>query len=220
MLFRSKEIDGVICEPYEDMLIDIPNDYTGTIIQNLGERDGQIVNMSSNETSTRLSYVIPSRGLIGFISNFLTLTKGYGIISHVFKEYRKKIAKDIGERKIGVLVATNSGKATPYAIERIEDHGTLFIKPGDEIYEGMIIGEHRYEDDLTVNAVLAKNLTNVRSSTKDFTVVLKAPRQMSLESCLDYINTDELVEITPTTFRMRKKILNTVERKKWDSRNR
>jgi GTP-binding protein len=214
-----KEINGVICEPYEDMLIDIPNDYTGTIIKTLGERDGQIVNMSSNETSTRLSYIIPSRGLIGFISNFLTLTKGYGIISHVFKEYRKKIDKDIGERKIGVLVATNDGKATPYAIERIEAHGTMFIKPGDEVYEGMIVGEHRYEDDLTVNVVLAKAMTNVRSSTKDFTVVLKAPRQMSLEACLDYINTDELVEITPSSYRMRKKILNTVERKKWDSRN-
>lgn len=214
-----KEINGKTCEPFEDVLIDIPNEYTGIIMETLGNRDGELVDMVSNDISTRLTYIIPSRGLIGFISNFLTLTKGYGIISHVYKDYRPLAKKEIGERKIGVLVATHPGKATPYAIERIEAHGTMFIKPGDVIYEGMIVGEHRYEDDLCVNAVLAKNLTNVRSATKDVMVVLKSPRVMTLEDCLDYINSDELVEITPSAFRMRKRILNTAERKKYDSRH-
>ena len=147
----------------------------------------------------------------------MTLTKGYGIISHVYKEYRPITTSGIGERQIGVLVATESGQATPYAIEHVEERGTMFIDPGTMVYEGMIVGENRYPLDLAVNVVMKKNLTNVRSSTKDNTVVLKTPRRMSLEACLDYINTDELVEITPTTYRMRKKILNTVDRKKYDA---
>ena len=152
------------------------------------------------------------------MTNFMTLTKGYGIISHTFKEYRPITAGNfLGERSVGVLVATESGMATPYAIEHVEERGTMFIEPGTDVYEGMIVGENRYEIDLAVNVVLKKNLTNVRSSTKDNTVVLKTPRKMSLEACLDYIDSDELVEITPSTFRMRKKILNTAERKKYDA---
>ena len=150
----------------------------------------------------------------------MTLTKGYGILSHTYKEYRPVTSVNLGERQIGVLVATESGIATPYAIEHVEERGTMFIDPGIEVYEGMIIGENRYDIDLAVNVVLKKNLTNVRSSTKDNTVVLKTPRRMSLEACLDYINSDELVEITPNTYRMRKKILDTVERKKFDARKR
>ena len=123
----------------------------------------------------------------------------------------------LGERNIGVLVATEAGQSTPYAIEHVEERGTMFIEPGVEVYEGMIVGENRYDFDLAVNVVAKKNLTNVRSATKDNTVVLKTPRRLSLEACLDYINSDELVEITPTTYRMRKKILNTAERKKYDS---
>ncbi len=212
-----KEIDGVKYEPYEDLMIDVPNEYVGDVMKVIGERQSQLVDMEASDTTTRLDYVIPSRGLLGFTTNFLTLTKGYGIISHVFKEYRPYKKGDIGERQIGVLVATETGRATPYAIEHVEDRGTMFIEPTTEVYEGMIVGEHRYDFDLAVNVVTKKNLTNVRSSTKDLTVVLKSPRQMSLEACLDYINFDELVEITPTTYRMRKKILNTSERKKFDA---
>ena len=214
-----KEIDGVKQEPYEDLLIDIPNEFVGDIMTSLGERNAELVNMDTKETVTILNYVIPSRGLLGFMTNFMTLTKGYGIISHTYKEYRPMPAgaTSLGERPIGVLVATEQGVATPYAIEHVEERGTMFIEPGVDVYEGMIIGENRYDFDLAVNVVLKKNLTNVRSATKDTTVVLKTPRRMSLEACLDYINTDELVEITPSTYRMRKKILNTAERKKYDS---
>lgn len=212
-----KEINGVKCEPYEDLLIDVPNEYVGDIMTTIGERSGELVNMDAKETVTILRYVIPSRGLLGYMTNFMTLTKGYGILSHTYKEYRPVQTSSIGERNIGVLVSVEAGQATPYAIEHTEERGTMFILPGTEVYEGMIVGEHRYDFDLAVNVTQKKNLTNVRSSNKDNTVVLKSPRKMSLEACLDYINSDELVEITPTTFRMRKKILNTAERKKYEA---
>ena len=212
-----KEIDGVKQEPYEDLYIDVPNEFVGDIMTSLGDRAGELVNMDTRETVTILNYVIASRSLLGFTNNFLTLTKGYGIISHSYKEYRPLSSSNLGERKVGVLVATEGGNATPYAIEHVEERGTMFITPGTTVYEGMIVGENKYDIDLAVNVVQKKNLTNVRSSNKDNTVVLKTPRKMSLEACLDYINTDELVEITPSTFRMRKKILNTVDRKKYDA---
>ena len=214
-----KEIDGVKYEPYEDLEIDVPNDFVGDIMTSLGNRDAEMINMDVKDATTKLTYVIPSRGLLGYVTNFMTLTKGYGILSHVYKEYRPIVpgTNTLGERNLGVLVATETGMATPYAIEHVEDRGTMFIEPGTMVYEGMIVGENRYDIDLAVNVVIKKNLTNVRSSTKDNTVVLKTPRKMSLEACLDYINSDELVEITPNTFRMRKKILNTVERKKYDA---
>ena len=215
-----KEIDGVKYEPYEDLEIDVPNDFVGDIMTSLSDRDAEMINMDVKEATTKLTYVIPSRGLLGYITNFMTLTKGYGIISHVFKEYRPMVALSLGERPLGVLVATEAGTATPYAIEHVEERGTMFIEPGTEVYEGMIIGENRYDIDLAVNCVLKKALTNMRSANKDTTVVLKSPRRMSLEACLDYINSDELVEITPSTYRMRKKILNTVDRKKYDAHQR
>jgi len=215
-----KVIDGVKCEPYEDVQIDIPNDFLGIVMESLGSRGASLEQMIPYDTTTRLHYVIPSRGLLGFMTNFLTMTKGYGIINHTYKEYRPTLNASVGERLIGVLVATDTGTATPYAIEQLEDRGVMFIVPGTDVYEGMIIGENRYDMDLAVNIVREKALTNMRSSNKDFTVVLKAHRRMSLETCLDYINTDELVEVTPSAFRMRKKILNTVERKKYDSRQR
>ena len=212
-----KEIDGQKYEPYEDLEIDVPNDFVGDIMTSLGNRDAEMINMDVKDVTTKLTYVIPSRGLLGYVTNFMTLTKGYGILSHVFKEYRPMVSLNLGERTLGVLVATEGGNATPYAIQHVEERGTMFIEPGTEVYEGMIIGENRYDIDLAVNCVLKKELTNMRSANKDTTVVLKSPRKMSLEACLDYINSDELVEITPSTYRMRKKILNTVERKKYDA---
>ena len=214
-----KEIDGVKCEPYEDLLIEIPNDFVGDVMTSLGSRDAELINMDSNDTTTKINYMIPSRGLIGFVSNFLTLTKGYGIIAHTFKEYRKVNEGKIGERLIGVLVATEGGQSTPYALKHVEERGVMFIGPSVQVYEGMIVGENKYDSDLAVNVCQTKNLTNQRSATKDQTVVLKVPRKMTLEACLDYINSDELVEITPTSFRMRKKILSLSERKKWEARN-
>ena len=212
-----KEIDGVTCEPYEEVQIDVPNDYLGTIMETMGNREAELVTMDSNDITTRLHYIIPSRGLLGFMTNFMTLTKGYGIINHSFLEYRPMGSKKVGERPVGVLVATEPGQVTAYALQKLEDRGTMFVVPGDEVYEGMIVGENKYEIDLAVNVVTSKNLTNMRAAGSDHTVVLKAARKMSLEACLDYINTDELVEITPSTYRLRKKILNTVERKKYDA---
>ncbi len=213
-----KEIDGVKSEPYEDLQIDVPDEYVGDIMDTLGQRGAQMIDMSSNNGETRLTYVIPSRGLLGFVSNFLTLTKGYGIINHTFKEYRPVYNHVVGERTIGVLVSVDKGPSTPYSIEKIEDHGTMFITPGTVCYEGMIVGEHRYPVDLAVNVTAVKPQSNVRSSNKDQTVVLKSPRKMTLEACLDYINSDELVEVTPDAIRMRKRILSTPERKKFDAK--
>lgn len=213
-----KEIDGKKCEPFEDLSIEVPNDFVGDIMTSLGDRDAELIDMEANDSITKINYVIPSRGLIGFITSFLTLTKGYGILSHTFKEYRPIEEKEIGERQIGVLVATQTGQSTPYAIQHVEDRGVMFIAPGVEVYEGMVVGENKYDSDLSVNVCQTKNLTNQRSSNKDQTVVLKTPRKLTLEACLDYINSDELVEITPKTFRMRKKILNDAERKKWEAK--
>jgi GTP-binding protein len=213
-----KEVDGVVMEPYEDLQIDVPEEYVGAIMEALGPRGAELVNMHTSETQVRLNYVIPSRGLLGFSTDFMTLTKGYGLMSHTYKEYRERKGVMVGKRSLGVLVATDAGLATHYAIEQIESRGTLFIEPGRKVYEGMIVGECAYENDLAVNVVKTKNLSNMRSAGKDHTVVLKRPRVFSLEVALDYINDDELVEITPLDFRLRKAILNTNERKKFDSR--
>ena len=213
-----KEIDGVKCEPYEDVQIDVPEEFVGNVIEALGNREGKMENMSNNENQVRLSYTVPSRGLIGFSTEFLTMTKGYGIINHTFKEYAPIAGGTVGERKLGVLVSMENGKSTAYALGQLEDRGVMFVEPGEDIYEGMIVGEHTHENDLAVNVVKGKNLTNTRSAGKDHTVVLKRPRPLTLEYCLDYINSDEYVEVTPNHLRLRKKILNTTERKKFDSK--
>mgnify|MGYP001138774985 FL=1 len=213
-----KEIDGVQCEPYEEVLIEAPTDTVGSVIESLASRDGQMINMKSFETNTKLEYLVPSRGLIGFVNEFLILTKGYGIINHTFKEYGPVNPNPVGERKLGVLVSMENGKTTAYGLGALEDRGIMFIEPGTEVYEGMIVGENNRDNDLAVNVTKAKNLTNTRSASKDHTVVLKRPRQLTLEIALDYINTDELVEVTPKSFRLRKKILNTELRKKEDAK--
>ena len=214
----KKEIDGVICEPFEDVQIDVPEEFVGSVIEALGNREGVMENMTSSENQTKLQYIVPTRGLIGFSTEFMTMTKGYGILNHTYKEYRKEAGNSVGSRKNGVLVSMENGKATAYSMGNLEDRGVMFIEPGTDVYEGMIVGENNHDNDLAVNVVKGKNLTNTRSSSKDHTVVLKRPRQMSLEICLDYINDDELVEVTPVSYRMRKKILNTEMRKKQDAK--
>ena len=209
-----KEIDGVKCEPFEELQIDLPDEYVGSVIEALGNREAIMENMSSSEGSTRLVYTIPSRGLIGFSTDFMTITKGYGMLNHTYKEYRPMAGNAVGERKLGVLVSMENGKATAYALGGLEDRGVMFIEPGTDVYEGMVVGEHTHENDIVVNVVRGKNLTNTRSAGKDHTVVLKRPRLFSLETALDYINSDELVEVTPTSFRIRKKYLTENERKK------
>ena len=213
-----KEIDGVVCEPYEDVEIEVPEDTVGPVIEALGIRGGTMENMSNLPGIVKLHYTVPSRGLIGFTTDFMTMTKGYGILNHTFKEYLPKTTADVGERKVGVLVSMENGKATAYALGGLEDRGVMFIEPGVEVYEGMIVGESNRDDDLAVNVVKGKQLTNTRSAGKDHTVVLKKTKLLTLETALEYINNDELVEVTPKAFRLRKKILNTEERKKYDAK--
>ena len=213
-----KEIDGVKYEPYEDVQIEVPEESVGPVIEALGLRGANMDNMTNVNNLVRLNYTIPSRGLIGFTTDFMTMTKGYGIINHTFKEYLPVQGLHIGERKLGVLVSMENGKATAYSIGNLEDRGVMFIEPGTEVYEGMIVGECNRENDLAVNAVKGKQLTNTRAAGSDHTVVLKRPRPITLEYCLDYINSDELVEITPESIRLRKQILNTEQRKKFDAK--
>ena len=214
-----KEENGKKLEPYEELQIECPEDTVGNVIEELGHRGSIMESMNNINGQVRLVYTIPSRGLIGFTTNFLTLTKGYGIINHSFKEYREMATVDVGERSLGVLVSIDEGKTTAYSLGGLEDRGIMFVEPGVDVYEGMIVGEHTRENDLAVNATKGKNLTNIRAAGSDHTVVLKRPRPISLEYALDYINSDELVEVTPHFIRLRKRILNTQDRKKFDSRN-
>ncbi len=214
----TKEIDGIKQEPYEYCIIDVPSDSAGSVIEMMGNRRGTLETMTNTETQTRLIYTVPSRGLIGFNTEFMTATKGYGIINHSFIDYRPVESINIAERTTGVLVSMAQGQSTAYSIGALEDRGVMFISPGEDIYEGMIVGEANKNLDLAVNVVKAKQQTNTRSANKDTTVVLKTPRVLTLEACLEFINEDELVEITPKKIRLRKKILDTVERKKYDSK--
>lgn len=209
-----KEIDGETCEPYEDVEIEAPDDCIGSVIESLGLRRGIMENMDSMDGMTKVHYIVPSRGLIGFMTNFLTMTKGYGIINHSFLEYRPLEGEAVGERQLGVLISIETGQTTAYALGGVESRGVMFVGPGVEVYEGMIVGEHAKDNDLVVNVTKGKQQTNTRSSTKDTTVVLKRPRHFNLEACLDYINEDELVEVTPNNIRLRKKYLSELDRKR------
>ncbi len=214
-----KEIEGIKCEPYEELQIEVSEEYMGGVIEELSTRGATMDNMIHFNNIVRITYTIPSRGLIGFTTNFMTLTKGYGIMNHIFKEYLPESNNvDLGERKLGVLVSTETGKSTAYGIGQLEDRGIMFIEPNTEVYEGMIVGECNRDNDLAINVVKGKELTNTRAAYSDKTVVLKRPRPITLEYALDYINQDELVEITPNFVRLRKKILNTEMRKKYDAR--
>ena len=213
-----KEIDGIKCEPYEDLQVEVPEESVGNVIEALGNRGAKMENMTNENELVRLNYTIPSRGLIGFMTDFMTMTKGYGIINHTFKEYAPIENVNIGERKLGVLVSMENGKSTAYSIGNLEDRGIMFIEPGCDVYEGMIVGECNRENDLAVNVVKGKQLTNTRAAGSDHTVVLKRPRPITLEYALEYINMDELVEVTPENIRLRKEILNTELRKKHDSK--
>lgn len=213
-----KEIDGIKCEPYEDLQVEVPEASVGNVIEALGNRGAKMENMTNENELVRLNYTIPSRGLIGFMTDFMTMTKGYGIINHTFKEYAPIENVNIGERKLGVLVSMENGKSTAYSIGNLEDRGIMFIEPGCDVYEGMIVGECNRENDLAVNVVKGKQLTNTRAAGSDHTVVLKRPRPITLEYALEYINMDELVEVTPENIRLRKEILNTELRKKRDSK--
>ena len=213
-----KEIDGAKCEPYEELQIEVKDDSVGPVIESLGARGAELISMNNYQNQVRLIYMIPSRNLIGFSTEFMNVTKGYGIMNHSFKEYRPYENVVTTERKYGVLVSMENGKTTAYGLGQLEDRGIMFVEPGVEVYEGQIVGECNRENDLAVNPVKGKQLTNTRAAGSDHTVVLKRPRPITLEYALDYINRDELVEVTPTSIRLRKKLLSANDRKKAENR--
>ena len=211
----EREIDGVRSEPFERVQIDTPEEYQGSIIQALSERKGNMLDMvNTGNGQVRLIFLVPARGLIGFSTEFLSMTRGYGIMNHTFVQYMPMIHEQIGGRSRGALVSIDTGKTTTYAIMGVEERGTIFVNPGTEVYEGMIIGEHSRENDLTVNVTKAKQMTNVRSANKDQTNVIKTPRILTLEESIEFMADDEYLEITPESIRLRKQILNKAEREK------
>lgn len=210
-----KDVDGVRCEPVERVQIDVPEEHTGSIMESMGARKGEMLDMVNNGSGqVRLMFMVPARGLIGYTTEFLTLTRGFGIMNHSFDSYQPVHAGQVGGRRQGVLVSMETGKSSTYGIMQVEDRGVIFVEPGTEVYEGMIVGEHTRENDLAVNIVKLKQATNVRSATKDQTSVIKKPRIMTLEESLEYLNDDEYCEITPESIRLRKKILDKNEREK------
>ena len=209
-----KEINGEKCEPYENLTIDLEDGHQGGVMEELGRRRGELTNMESDgQGRTRLEYHIPARGLIGFQSDFLTMTRGSGLMSHVFDDYAPAKA-DLPGRHNGVLVSQVNGEAVAYALWNLEDRGRMFVNPNDKLYEGMIIGIHSRENDLVVNPIKGKKLTNVRASGTDEAVRLTPPIKLTLESAVEFIDDDELVEITPKTIRIRKRLLTENERKR------
>ncbi|WP_395149759.1 translational GTPase TypA [Enterococcus thailandicus] len=211
----EKEIDGVNCEPFERVQIDTPEEYMGSVIESLSLRKGEMQDMvHTGNGQIRLTFLTPARGLIGYSTEFLSMTRGYGIMNHTFDQYLPMLAGQIGGRHQGALVSIDTGKATTYSIMSIEERGTVFVEPGTDVYEGMIIGENSRDNDLTVNITKAKQMTNVRSANKDQTSVIKKPKQLTLEESLEFLNDDEYCEVTPESIRLRKHILNKNAREK------
>ena len=210
-----KEIDGKMCEPVERVQADVPEEYTGAVMESLGSRKGEMVDMiNQGNGQVRLEFRVPSRGLIGYSTEFMSQTRGFGILNHTFDGYEPVVAGQVGGRSKGVLVALEQGKASTYGIMKLEDRGVIFVPPGTDVYAGMIVGEHSRDNDLTVNITVEKHLTNVRSATKDQTSTIRKTRDLSLEEAIEYLNDDEYCEVTPESIRLRKKILNKNEREK------
>ena len=203
----TKEINGVRMEPVEDLVIDVADDFQGVVIAQVGQRKGQMTKMVSHGSGrTRLEFRIPARGLIGFRQQFLTETRGTGIMNHIFHGWEPYHGA-IGSRQNGALVSDRTGKSTANAIAALQERGEIFIEPTTEVYEGMIIGENARENDLDVNICKEKKQTNMRASSADEAIRLIPPRKMGLEQAVEFINDDELVEVTPKSLRLRKRIL-------------
>ena len=210
-----REIDGERREPYEQLTVDVEEQHQGTVMERLGTRGGELKDMAPDgKGRVRLDYIIPSRGLIGFRTEFLTATQGTGLLYSVFDHYGPVKPGNYGQRINGVMISNGAGKALGYALFNLQERGRLFIEPGTEVYEGMIIGIHSRDNDLVVNPLKAKQLTNIRAAGSDENILLTPPIRMSLEQALEFIDDDELVEVTPHSIRLRKKLLKEHERKK------
>ena len=212
VLFKRNE-DNKLLEPIEHVIVDVPDAHIGTVIEILGRRKGEMVNMTPTGDVIRAEFYVPARGLIGFRTEFLTSTRGSGIIHHTFHDYQPYKGTITGRTK-GALVSMETGSSTAYALEMVQERGVMFVSPGIEIYEGMVVGENSREDDMSVNPCRAKHLTNMRASGSDGIVRLDSPRQMSLEQFIEFIEDDELLEVTPVTLRIRKKILDSTARQR------
>jgi len=211
----TREIDGVLCEPYEQLTVDVPEDSQGTVMEKLGQRKAELKNMvPDGRGRVRLDYIIPTRGLIGFRPEFLTATAGNGLMYNIFDSYGPKLKSDIGQRSKGVLISNGAGKALSYSIFNLQERGSMFLSHGDIVYEGMLVGIHSRDNDLVVNPLKGKQLTNMRASGSDEALILTPPIKMTLEQALEFIDDDELVEVTPLSIRMRKKLLTENERKR------
>jgi GTP-binding protein len=209
-----REINGVKCEPFEMLTVDVDEANQGVVMEALGVRRGDLLDMlPDGRGRVRLDYRIPARGLIGFQSDFMTMTRGTGLMSHVFDEYAP-VRPEIAARRNGVLISAEKGEAVAYALWKLQERGRMFVNPGDRLYEGMVIGIHSRDNDLVVNPIKGKQLTNIRASGTDEAVTLTPPIQLTLESAIEFITDDELVEITPKTIRIRKRLLLEHERKK------
>jgi GTP-binding protein len=210
-----KDIDGEPHEPYEQLTVDVEDEHQGTVMEKLGMRGGDLKDMvPDGKGRVRLDFIIPSRGLIGFRTEFLTATQGTGLMYNVFDHYGPLKKGEFGQRINGVLIANSAGKALGYALFNLQERGRLFIGHGEEVYEGMIIGIHSRDNDLVVNALKAKQLTNIRAAGSDENIILTPPIRLSLEQALEFIDDDELVEVTPKHIRLRKKLLLEHERKR------
>ena len=210
-----KEVDGVACEPFERVQIDTPEEYQGSIIQALSERKGDMLDMLvTGNGQARLIFLVPARGLIGFTTEFMSMTRGYGIMNHTFDQYLPAVKGEIGGRHRGSLISMDSGQVTSYAMGYVQERGQLFVDAGTEVYGGMIVGEHSRDNDLTVNITKMKQQTNVRSSNKDSTSVLNTPKILSLEESLEFLGDDDYLEVTPESIRLRKQILDKAMREK------
>lgn len=211
----EKEIDGALMEPYESLVLDVEDQHQGSIMEAIGERKGELKNMvPDGKGRVRLDYLIPARGLIGFQTDFMSMTSGTGLMYHVFDRYGPKIDFVVGKRPAGALIANSTGKALAFALFNLQERGRLMIKPGVEVYEGMIVGLHSRDNDLVVNPLKAKKLTNIRAAGSDENILLTPPMNPTLEEALGLIDDDELVEITPTAIRLRKKALKESDRKR------
>ena len=214
-----REIDGTMCEPFESVQIDTPDEYVGSVIDSLSQRKGEMKNMeSTGNGQTRLEFLVPSRGLIGYNNEFMSQTGGYGIMNHTFDSYKPVVKNWNPGRRNGALVSINQGQSTTYSLQSVEQRGELFIGAGVEVYEGMIVGQSSRERDIAVNVTKGKNLTNTRAAGKDHAAAIKTPRTLTLEEAIEFLNDDEYCEVTPESIRLRKKILNTSERQKADKK--
>jgi GTP-binding protein len=209
-----RELEGERCEPYEQLAVDVDDAHQGAVMEALGQRRGELQNMESDARGrTRLDYRIPARGLIGFQSEFMNLTRGTGLFSHVFDGYAP-VRGEIPDRRNGVLISAEDGEAVAYALWKLQERGRMFVSPGDKVYEGMVIGIHSRDNDLVVNPIKTKQLTNIRAAGKDEAILLTPPIPLTLEYAVEFIAEDELVEITPKSIRVRKRHLVAHERKK------